>query len=44
MSEYFPEPSYLGTYVKVDLDLSNYETITDLKNKQVLIHHLFPKF
>ena len=31
MSEYFPEPKYLGK-VKVKLDLSNYATKTDLKN------------
>ena len=24
MSEYFPKPKYLGTNVKVELDLSNY--------------------
>ena len=32
MSEYFPEPKSLGGKVKVELDLSNYVTITDLKN------------
>ena len=26
MSEYFPEPNYLGVNVKVELDLSNYAT------------------
>ena len=31
MSEYFPEPKSLGK-VKVELDLSNYATKTDLKN------------
>ena len=31
MSEYFPEPKSLGK-VKVELDLSNYVTKTDLKN------------
>ena len=32
MSEYFPEPKYLGERVKVDSDLSNCATKTDLKN------------
>ena len=32
MSEYFPEPKYLGGRVRVELDLSNYTTKTDLKN------------
>ena len=32
MSEYFPNPNFLGTNVKVELDLSNYATKTDLKN------------
>ena len=32
MSEYFPEPKSLRGRVKVVLDLSNYETKTDLKN------------
>ena len=32
MSEYFPEPKSLGGKVKVELDLSNYATKTDLKN------------
>ena len=32
MSEYFPQPKYLGKNVKVELDLSNYSTKTDLKN------------
>ena len=31
MSEYFPDPKSLGK-VKVELDLSNYATKTDLKN------------
>ena len=38
MSEYFPEPKTLGGRVKVELDLSNYATKTDLKMQQVLIH------
>ena len=32
MSEYFPEPKPLGGIVKVELDLSNEATKTDLKN------------
>ena len=32
MSEYFPEPTSLVAKVKVELDLSNYATKTDLKN------------
>ena len=32
MSEYFPKPNSLGANVKVELDLSSYETKTDLKN------------
>ena len=32
MSEYFPKPNSLGENVKVELDLSNYATKTDLKN------------
>ena len=32
MSEYFPKPKYLRANVKVELDLSNYETKADLKN------------
>ena len=31
MSEYFPKLKYLGENVKVELDLSNYETKLDLK-------------
>ena len=37
MSEYFPNPNSLGVNVKVELDLSNYATKTDLKMQQVLI-------
>ena len=32
MSEYFPKPKYLGANAKVELDLPNYATKTDLKN------------
>ena len=31
MSEYFPNPNSLGANVKVEWDLSNYETKADLK-------------
>ena len=43
MSEYFPEPKSLGRKVKVELDLSNYETKTDLKMQQELIDNLLLK-
>ena len=32
MGEYFPKPNSLGGNVKVELDLSDYVTKTDLKN------------
>ena len=32
MSEYFPKLKSLGGRVKVELDLSNYATKTDIKN------------
>ena len=32
MREYFPKPKSLETNVKVELDLSNYATKSDLKN------------
>ena len=32
MIEYLPTPNYLGANVKVELDLPNYVTETDLKN------------
>ena len=32
MSEYFPKPKSLGPNVKVELDLSDYTTKTDLEN------------
>ena len=31
MSKYLPEPKYSGKRAKVELDLSNYATETDLK-------------
>ena len=43
MSKYFPKPNYLGATVKVELDLSNYATKTDLKMQQELIHYLLLK-
>ena len=38
MSEYFPKPKSLEVNVKVELDLSNYVTMANLKTRQVLIH------
>ena len=35
---YFPEPSHSKTVIKVELDLLNYATKSDLKKQQVLIH------
>ena len=32
MGEFFQKPKSLGTIVKIELDLSNYATKTDLKN------------
>ena len=32
MSEYFAKPNSIGANVKVELDLSNYTTKTDLQN------------
>ena len=32
MSKYFPKPKCLGANVKVELDLPNYATKSDLKN------------
>ena len=43
MSEYFPKPNFLGAIVKVELDLSNYATKTDLKMQQDLIHRILLK-
>ena len=42
MSEYFLEPKSLGGKVKVELDMPNYPTKTDLRMQQ-LIHHLLLK-
>ena len=33
MNQYFPEPKSFGRRVKVELDLSNYVTVADLKNE-----------
>ena len=43
MSEYFTEPKSLGRRVKVELDLSNYATKTDLKNATSLDMSKFAK-
>ena len=40
MSEHFPEPCSLGANAKLELDLSNYATKTDLKMQQVLIYQI----
>ena len=32
INEYFPEPKYLGTNLKVELDLPYYATKNDFKN------------
>ena len=32
MSEYFPQPKFLGGRVKVELDMTNYTTKSDLIN------------
>ena len=32
MNEYFPKPKFLGTNVKVELDLPNYAAKANLKN------------
>ena len=36
MSKYFPKPKSLGANVKVELDLSNYATKADFKNRTVV--------
>ena len=43
MREYFPEPKSSGGRVKVELDLSNYATKTDLKNATVVNTSSFAK-
>ena len=43
MSEYFPEPKSLGGKVKVELDLSNYATKTDLNNATGVYTYLLLK-
>ena len=32
MSEFFPKPNFLGANVKIELELPDYATKTDLKN------------
>ena len=43
MSEYFPEPKSSERMVKVELDLINYATKTDLKNARGVDTSSFPK-
>ena len=43
MNEYFLEPNSLRGKVKVELDLPDYATKTDLKMQQELIHDLAKK-
>ena len=43
MSEYFPEPKSLGGRVKVELNLRNYATKTDLKNGKGVDTSIFAK-
>ena len=43
MNEYFPEPKSSGRRKKVELDLSNYASKTDLNMQQELIHQLLLK-
>ena len=41
---YFPEPyTHSKSKTKVELDFSNYATISDLKTQQVLIHQILLK-
>ena len=41
---YFPEPyTYGKSKIKVELDFSNYATISDLKTQQVLINQILLK-
>ena len=43
MSKYFLKPNSIGPNVKVELDLSNHETKTDLKNATGVETSLFAK-
>ena len=43
MSECFPNLNSLGANVKVELDLSNYATTTDLKNTTRVDTSIFAK-
>ena len=43
MREYFPEPKSLGGRVKVELNLSNYATKTNLKNGKGVDTSIFAK-
>ena len=40
MSEYFPEPKYLGLNLKIELDLPNYATKAELIMRHLLIHQI----
>ena len=41
---YFPEPyTHSKNKIKVELDLSNYITKSDLETQQVLIHQILPR-
>ena len=43
MSKYFPEPTSLGRRVKVELDLLNYATKSELKTPTGVDTPSFPK-
>ena len=43
MIEYFPKPKSFGGKVKVELDLSNYETKADFKNATGVVTSKFAK-
>ena len=43
MSAYFPKPDSLRANAKVELNLSNYATKTDLKNETGIGTSYFPK-
>ena len=41
MSDFFPEPKYIGGEVKLKLGLSNYATKTDFKKWNMSWHIIF---
>ena len=43
MSEYFLKRKFLRANVKVQLNLSNYATKSDLRNEEMLIHCILLK-